>query len=338
MVTPLPLRRAQDLARDAAAAGFSGLVFTEAGRTAYLSCAAAALAAEIDLATGIAVAFPRSPMVTAQIAWELADATGGRFRLGLGTQVRAHIERRYAAPFDPPGPRLREYVLAVKAAFRAFRGEEKLGFDGDFYQLSLLPGQWSPGPIAAADPPVDVAAVNPWMLRMAGEVADGVHVHPLNNPVYLDTTVLPSLTEGAARAGRDRTELTVSVPVFTVVGDDEEERSFWRELARTQVAFYGSTPNYGFIFDQLGFEGLTGRIRERQKAGDLAGMAAAVDDQVLSHFTVECPWDELGDRLVDRCRGRADRVILYFAALAWMRDRSSLARWGEALAGVTGQT
>src|SRR6476469_6286069 len=139
MATPSSLRNMQDLARDAAAAGFSGLVITEAGRTAYLSCAAAALAADIDVLTGVAVAFPRSPMVTAQIAWELADASGGRFRLGLGTQVRAHIERRYASSFERPGPRLREYVLAVKACFRAFRGIEPLGFTGEFWNMSLLP-------------------------------------------------------------------------------------------------------------------------------------------------------------------------------------------------------
>src|SRR6266480_1428403 len=123
MTTGAPLRRIQDLARDAASAGFSGLVVTEGARTAYLACAAAALAADIDISTGIAVAFPRSPMLTAQSAWELAELSGGRFRLGLGTQVRAHIERRYATEFDPPGPRLREYVDAVRAIFRAFRGD-----------------------------------------------------------------------------------------------------------------------------------------------------------------------------------------------------------------------
>src|SRR5437899_8752865 len=129
MTAGLSLRAVQALARDASAAGFSGLVITEGGRTAYLPAAAAALAADIDVLTGVAVAFPRSPMVTAQVAWELAEATGGRFRLGLGTQVRAHIERRYSSSFDPPGPRLREYVQAVRAIFRAFRGEEKLAFE-----------------------------------------------------------------------------------------------------------------------------------------------------------------------------------------------------------------
>src|SRR3954447_20014588 len=141
MTTGGPLRRMQDLARDASSAGFSGLVVTEGGRTAYLECAAAALAADIDISTGIAVAFPRSPMVTAQSAWELAELSNGRFRLGLGPQGRAPAERRYSTPFHPPGPRLYEYVQAVRAIFRAFRGEAKLDFSGSYWSFSLLPAQ-----------------------------------------------------------------------------------------------------------------------------------------------------------------------------------------------------
>jgi len=327
MAGGLDLRSAQELARDVASSGLAGIVFTEAGRTAYLSCAAAALAADVDLATGIAVAFPRSPMVTAATAWELADVSRGRFRLGLGTQVRAHIERRYSTSFDPPGPRLRDYVSALRRIFSAFRGESKLDHDGPFYKLSLLPGQWSPGPIDVADPPIDIAAVNPWMLRMAGEVADGVHVHPLNTPTYLDQTVRPNINAGAIAAGRAPDDVQLIVPCFTAAGDNDSERDQWRELARMQVAFYGSTPNYHFIFDQLGFEGTTGRIRERQKAGDFAGMAAAVSDDILEHFVVGGTWDEMPRRLADRYR-HVDRVVLYFAGMAWQRDRTVLKRWG----------
>jgi probable F420-dependent oxidoreductase len=335
MMTPAaPLRTIQQLARDAATTGFDGLVITESGRTAYLSCAAAALAADIDLATGIAVAFPRSPMVTASIAWELAQATGGRFRLGIGTQVRAHITRRYGAEFDPPGPRLREYVLALKHIFKAFRRESPLDFDGKWWKLSLLPNQWSPGPIEVADPPVDVAAVNPWMLRMAGSVADGVHVHPLNTPTYLTNTVLPELGAGAMAAGRGRDQLQVIVPCFTAVGDTDEEVARWRERARNQVAFYGSTPNYSFIFEQIGFEGTTERIRERQRAGDLPGMAAVITDDVLDHFLLTANWDDLGAKLIKRYHGLADRVVSYFAGMAWFEDPASLARWSEVAAAV----
>jgi probable F420-dependent oxidoreductase len=340
MVNAAPLRTIQEIATDAERAGFSGIVVTESGRTAYLTCLAATLAApSLDLATGVAVAFPRSPMVTAATAWELAEVSGGRFRLGLGTQVRAHIERRYSAEFDHPGPRLREYVLALRSIFGAFRGVEKLAFDGDFYSLSLLPREWSPGPIDVADPPIDVAAVNPWTLRMAGEIADGVHVHPMNTPTYLRETVLPSLAEGAGRAGRDAEELTVIVPCFTAVGDTDEERHAFREWARIQLSFYGSTPNYAFIFDQVGGEGTTAALRERQKAGDMLGMASVIDDDLLSHFVVEGTWDELPERIVDRYHGTADRVVLYMAGGTWMRgDRDTFAKFGEVARAVVDRT
>ncbi|MDP1820575.1 MAG: TIGR03617 family F420-dependent LLM class oxidoreductase [Acidimicrobiales bacterium] len=329
MAGALPLRRMQQLARDASEAGFSGLVVPEAGRTAYLGCGAAALAADIDLLTGVAVAFPRSPMVTAQIAWELTEASDGRFRLGLGTQVRAHIERRYGSEFDHPGPRLREYVLAIRRAFAAFRGDEPLHHDGRYWKLSLLPAMWSPGPIDFADPPIDVAAVNPWMIRMAAEVADGIHVHPLNTPTYLRDTVAVNLDEGANVVGRDMSEFEVIVPTFAAPGSTSDEIGQWREMARMQVAFYGSTPNYAFVFDQLGREGTTERIRERQKAGDVAGMAAVVDDELLDHFCVSGDWSEVADGLVRRYEGTATRVVSYFAGMAWARDESSLGAWGE---------
>jgi probable F420-dependent oxidoreductase len=332
MATPMPLARMQALARDAAAAGFSGLVITEAGRTAYLGCAAATLAApELDILTGVAVAFPRSPMVTAQVAWELADASRGRFRLGLGTQVRAHVERRYGMEFDPPGPRLRDYVLALRAIFAGFRGEP-FAYEGDYWNLSLLPATWSPGSIDVADPPIDLAAVNPWMLRLAGEIADGLHVHPLNNPTYLEQTVLPELTAGATRAGRTRDDLTLVVPTFAAPTPE------WREMARVQVGFYGSTPNYGFLFEQLGRDGTTPKLRERQKAGDLAGMAAVIDDELLDHFCISGDWAEIADGIVERYGSTADRVVSYFAGIAWQRDPAALGPWGELARDVIART
>lgn len=330
MVAAQPLRRAGEVARRAAEAGLSGLVVTEAGRTAYLTCGAFAVAAaaDLDILTGIAVAFPRSPMVTAATAWELAEASGGRFRLGLGSQVRAHIERRYSAPYDPPGPRMREYVLAVKEIFRAFRRGEQPVVEGAFYNVSLLPAMWAPGPIECADPPVDVAAVNPWMLRMAGEVADGIHVHPLNTPTYLRETVLPELAAGAARAGRGVEDLEVIVPAFLCVGDTDEERDRWREMARVQIAFYGSTPNYAFIFEQLDREGTTERIRERQRAGDIAGMAAVIDDDLLEQFTTTGSWDDIADTVVAKYGGMATRVVSYFTGSDVVNDPSRFERWG----------
>lgn len=326
----------QRFAHRAADAGFSGLVVTESGTTAYLACAAAAVSgADVDVLTGVAVAFPRSPMVTASTAWELAAATGGRFRLGLGPQVRAHVERRYSAIFDPPGPRMREYVLALRAIFAAFRRDAKLDFHGDYYDLSLLPPMWNPGPISEPDPPIDLAAVNPWMLRATGEVADGVHVHPLNTPTYLRETLVPNLSAGVARAGRSLDDLVVIVPCFTALGDTEEERTRWRELSRTMVAFYGSTPNYGFIFEQLGFPGTTERIRVAQKAGDMPAMAAAIPDDCLDHFVVEGPWDEAAARIIERCSPVAQRVVLYHAGTAAQQPGDTFERLGAVARAVT---
>ena len=333
------LRDVQRLAIETRDGGFAGITFTETGRTAYLSVAAAALAApELTYGTGVAVAFPRSPMVTASTAWELADLTDGRFLLGLGTQVRAHVERRYSSEFDHPGPRLRDYVEAVRAIFRAFQGTAPLEYRGEFYRHELLPAMWSPGPIAHPDVPIYISAVGPWMVRMAGEVADGVHVHPLHSRRYVDEMLLPGIAAGAATAGRDASEVALAVPVFTVIGDSDEERAPWRALARSQIAFYGSTRNYAFQFDLLGFEGTSARLNERLKAGDTAGMAELISDEMLAELAVESTWDELADRLVDRYNGIASRLILYFADAMRRRDPATFTRLGDVAREVSDRT
>lgn len=325
MTTPLPLPEIGGLARRIQESGFSGLLFTETGRSAYLNAGVAALAAPgLQLSTGVAVAFPRSPFVTAAEAWELQEASGGNFRLGLGTQVRTHVVRRYSSEFEHPGPRLRDYVLAVKACFAAFR-TGKLDHHGEFYNLDFITPQWSPGAIDAPDPKVDVAAVNPWMLRMAGEVADGVHVHPLGEPGYLARHVVPKVAEGAAKSGRSASDVAVIVPVLTIVGDSDEERDKERELVRASMSFYGSTPNYSFIFDEAGFEGTTVRIREKQKVGDFTGMAAQISDELIAVFATESTWDGLGDALIAKYDGVATRLALYNA----LADRDRLERYGE---------
>lgn len=325
MTIPQPLSQAGATARRAQQAGFSGLLFTETGRTAYLNAAVASQAAPgLELSTGVAVAFPRSPFVTAATAWELQEATGGRFRLGLGTQVRTHVVRRYGVAFERPGPRLRDYVRAVKSCFAAFR-TGTLDHHGEFYELDFITPQWSPGPIDAPDPKVDVAAVNPWMLRMAGEVADGVHVHPIGEPGYLRRHVLPQIAAGAAKAGRSPGDVAVVVPVLTIVGDSDEERHAEREFVRASMSFYGSTPNYAFIWDEAGFEGTTARIRERQKAGDFAGMAAQITDEHIAAFATESTWDGLAGALRTKYDGVATRIVLYNGLI----DPDKIDRYGE---------
>ncbi len=319
-----------ELARQLEANGFSGMLYTETSQTPFMQIAAAAMAApSLTFTTGIAVAFPRSPMVSAAVAWELAQNTEGRFRLGLGSQVKAHVERRYGAEFDKPGPRMKDYVAAVKACLRAFRGEEKLHHEGPYYRLTLLPGQWAPPKHDYGDVKVDMSAVGPYMVQAAGEVADGIHVHPLHSMHYIENRLRPKVAEGAAKADRSPEEIDLIVPVFAIPGDSPEERAPFLERAKTQIAFYGSTRNYGFQFEDLGFPGVSGELNTLLKAGDVPGMADLITDDMLDHFAVVAAWDDMADALVDRYRGTAARVVMYLAAEHIGRDPSAVGRWGE---------
>lgn len=319
-----------DFARSLEANGFSGMLFTETSEVPWMKIATAATAAPtLHFSTGIAVAFPRSPMISASIAWELAQNTRGRFRLGLGSQVKGHVKRRYSAEFAPPAPRLRDYVAAVKACLRAFRREGPLAHDGPYYQLDYLPEAWAPPAHDFGDIKVDISAVGPVMTKVAGEVADGVHVHPLHSMHYLSTRLLPSVAEGARSAGRDPSEVDLIVPVFAAPGDHPEERAPLVRRARSQIAFYGSTPNYAFQFDELGFEDTTSRLGSLFRTGDLDAMAEVITDEMLDHFAVVCTWDELADRLIERYRGTASRIVMYLAEESIRLEPGNIGRWGE---------
>ncbi len=249
-----PLRDVPTIASEAERLGFAGLWFTESSHNPFLPVGAAALATQnLALGTDVAVAFPRSPMVTAQVAWDLADASGGRFVLGLGSQVKAHVERRFSTPFSHPGPRLREYVSALHAIWDAFQGKAPLNFQGDFYSFSLLTDFFSPGDIEHPDIPIYVAGVNTGMARVAGEVCDGFHVHPLHSPRYLVEVVRPAIAEGAASARRCPDDVVLAVPVFVAVGDRDEDLERTRRALREQIAFYGSTPSYRAVFELHGW-------------------------------------------------------------------------------------
>ena len=330
MVGGMTWQASADLARQLEGAGFAGMLFTETGTTPWMSIAAAAMAApQLDFSTGIAVAFPRSPMISAQIAWELAANTGGRFRLGLGSQVKGHVVRRYSATFDKPAPRMRDYVGAVQACLRAFRGEEKLQHEGPYYNLSYLPAAWAPMRHDFEDVKVDISAVGPYMCRVAGELCDGVHVHPMHSMPYIENRLLPAVAEGAARAARDPDQVDLIIPVFAASGDSPEDRAKLVQRARTQIAFYGSTPNYAFQFDDLGFEGTTAKLGSLMKAGDVAGMAETITDEMLEHFAVISAWDDLADKLIARYGEVAARVVMYLTAEDIRQTPENLARWGE---------
>jgi probable F420-dependent oxidoreductase len=329
-VDPGPWQAVQRFARIAKAAGISGLQFTETRQVPWASIAAAAMAAPgLDLATGVAVAFPRSPMITALQAWELAENTQGHFRLGLGSQVSAHVRRRFSAPFDPPVSRMHDYIKAVRACFSAFRGEQALAHQGPFYSLNLLPPGWAPRRHEHESIEISIAAVGPAMSRLAGEVADGVHVNPVHSKRYLRTRLLPALTEGAARAGRSVKQVQVVVHLWAVPGDTPEERAALAGRVKSELAFYGTTPNYSFQFDDAGFPGAGALLRERLRRGDTAGMKSLITDAMLAEYAVVCRWDDLPGELLARYGGIASRLVVYLAAELIERDPALAARWGE---------
>lgn len=319
----------QALSTMVAEAGFTRLWVPEGAQPVFEMCTAAALGApDLGLGTSVAVAFPRSPMVTAQAAWMLAQATGGRFILGLGTQVKAHVERRFSAEFSPPGPRFREYIRALRAIFAAFRGQP-LRFEGRYYSFSLLPATWSPGPMDLPDPPVYAAGVRPWMCSMVGEVADGMLVHPLSTTAYIDRVVLPAVAQGAEGAGRRPEEVAVVCPVMTAVSDDEGTLRRQREAIRARLAFYGSTPGYGVVFDESGWPGVGEELSQLQRRGDFGAMTALVSDEMVDAMSVTATWEDLPARLADRYRGRADEVVCYSALEHWADDPESMRRWQD---------
>ncbi|MGE3621430.1 MAG: TIGR03617 family F420-dependent LLM class oxidoreductase [Acidimicrobiia bacterium] len=292
--------------------GYAALWSADGPRSPFFPLVLAAPATTaVTLGTGITIAFPRSAFVLAQTAWELQELSGGRFVLGLGTQVRPHVERRFGSPFDHPGPRLRELVLAVRALWRAFRGEERLDFQGDFYRLDLLTPPFTPPTPRHPDPPLYLAAVNRWMFRMAGEVADGVFVHPFHSPRFLDEVAIPALEEGLARAGRNREALTLVSRVMVVATDDPDEHRAAVELARHRIAFYASTRAYLPVLAVHGWEQVGTRLSALAAARDWDAMPALVNDDMVAAFTVEGTWAELPGLLEARYRGRLDRMMIY---------------------------
>jgi len=321
---------AATLARKLESGGFSGMLYTEGAQVPWMMIASAAQAApSLTFSTGIAVAFPRSPMVSAQIAWELARNTEGRFRLGLGSQVKAHVTRRYSADFDKPAARMRDYVTAVKACLASFRRECPLNHSGPFYQMSLLPEQWTPSPHEHGAIPVDISAVGPYMTQVAGEIADGVHVHPMHSMTYIHNRLLPALAKGATKAGRTTSDVDLLIPVFAIPGDTQNARAALVERTKVQIGFYGSTPNYAFQFDDLGFGNVTSELRTALRAGDNERMATLITDEILEQFAVVGRWDDIADRLIERYRGLATYVVTYLASPQIREDKRALDKWCE---------
>ena len=241
--------------------------------------------------------------------------------------MKPHIERRYGVAFEQPAKRMRDYMLAVKASICAFRGDERLAHDGPFYKLNLLTPQWSPPRHDFEDIKIDMSAVNPLMLKVTGEVADGLHVHPMHSMPYIENRVLPALKEGAESAGRSLDDIDLIVPVLAVRDSPEEQANMAKE-AKTAIGFYGSTPGYAFQFDDLGYEGVRIKLAETRSGGRDA-LAAEVSDELLDQFGLVARWDDIADKLIARYKGLASRVVMYFAKPSILENPKSLEKWGE---------
>src|SRR5919112_1487344 len=239
------LRGLDRTARAAEDLGFAGLWNSETKHDAFLPLAIAANEThEIELGTSVAIAFSRSPMETAQTAWDLQDLSDGRFVLGLGTQVKAHITRRFSMPWDRPAARLREYILALREIWESFQSEGPLEFEGEFYGHTLMTPFFNPGPIEHPEIPIYIAGVNTRLARLAGEICEGFHVHPFHSPEYVRRTVIPAIDEGAEGAGRDSDQVTLATSVFVITGENEEEITERREAGGAPISFFASTPTY----------------------------------------------------------------------------------------------
>lgn len=288
------------------ALGFGGVGVTETNGNPFLAAAQAAQAtSRVRVSTSIALAFPRTPMDVAYTAWDLQALAGGRFALGLGTQVRAHVERRYGAVWSKPAARMREYVLALHAIWDAWETGGELRFEGEFFRHTLMPPNFRPPPAAHPRPPVLLAAVRERMTEVVGEVADGLLGHAFCTPDVLRDVTLPALERGIERGGREREDVEVVAGVFVALDD-----AGW-EANRRRVAFYGSTPGYRHVLDHHGLGSLFDALHTASRAGAWEDMPALVDDDVLALFCVR--GDDpaaVAEKVRARLGGLADRVAL----------------------------
>lgn len=302
---------ARSAAEHAASVGYDGFFTAETTHDPFLPLVMAAdTAPELDLGTSIAVAFPRSPMVTAMISWDLAEASGGKFILGLGTQIKAHITRRFSTEWDSPGPRLRDYVRSLRAIWDAWQNQTPLKYEGDFYRFTLMTPFFDPGPIKHPEIPVAIAGVGPYLSRLAGELCDGFHVHPFHTAAYLDQVVIPNIAAGAEAAGRSLDDCQRISTVFVVTGANDEEMAQSMEAVKQQIAFYASTPSYSGVLEASGWD-FGPQLTAMSKRGQWMEMADIITDEVVSQVGVVAPIGELGPAIRRRYGDRIQRIGLY---------------------------
>jgi len=315
-LAPSSLKTIPATAQAAEQMGFDTLWISETQHDPFLP---GALISEhtrnLKFGTAVAIAFARSPATLAYTAWDLAQASGGRFILGLGTQVKGHIVRRFGMPWpESVVGKLREQIAAIRALWHTWQSGEKINFRGEYYKLTLMSPFFNPGPIEHPDIPIYIAGVNIGLARLAGEVSDGFLVHPFHSPRYLEEVLLPAIRQGAREANRTREDLKVSVTVF--VANSPEDENF----IRAQIAFYASTPSYRSVMALHGWEDTAEQLSSLASRGKWFEMAEQIDDDMLSKFAVIIRDDNLAAVLMERYRGLADRITLYLPFIPGKSD------------------
>ena len=316
------LREVPAAAKAAEDAGFDAIWTAEAGNDGFLPLALIAEHTKrIKMGPSVAIAFPRSPMAMAYTAWDLAGVSEGRFILGLGTQVKGHNERRFSVKWEAPVPRLREYVLSLRAIFKCWaEGGTRLKFEGKYYNFSLMTPFFTPPKHEHPDIPIWIAGVNEYILRLAGELCDGLHAHPFNSPKYLREFVLPHVEQGLKKAGRSRKDFQIGTTAFVIVGRNQDEIERAKAGVRQQIAFYASTRTYKVVLDMHGWGEVSARLNQKAAQGDWGGMAKEITDEMLDTYSVVGTYEDIADKVMRRYDGLLDRVGFYIPYRAGLDD------------------
>ena len=306
------LVESQKASVEAEEAGFDGIVALENAHGPFPPLTVAAMATKrIQVGTGVAIAFPRSPTIMAHAAWDLNKASNGRFYLGLGSQVKGHNERRYGIEWVPPAPRMRDYIGAVRAVWRAWETEEPIDYHSDHYTLTLTTPNFAPRPMGLPPIPIAMSAVGPAMLGVAGEVADGVRLHPFSTRRYLEERTLTQIGKGLDRGDRDRSNIEVISGAFTATGADEEAVMKMKEYVRFRISFYCSTRSYWRVLELHDLVDLGEKLRPLPAEGRWDEMAAMIPDDVVDLFATVGTHETIGKQIEERYAGLADSLSLF---------------------------
>ncbi|MDQ1383292.1 MAG: hypothetical protein QOG65_671 [Actinomycetota bacterium] len=308
-LTTTDLHKVPDAARSIEAAGYDGIYTFEGQHDAMFPLLLAAEHTErVELTTAVVIAFARNPMTLAQSAYDLQLASRGRFNLGLGTQIKPHIEKRFSMEWSKPAARMREMVLAIRAIWARWHEGTKLDFQGEFYTHTLMTPFFDPGPSPFGVPRVFLGGVGPRMTEVAGEVADGFMIHPFSTEKFMRETTMPALQRGLDASGGDRSQLEIAFPAMVIIAESDEELAKGRDAMRPRLAFYGSTPAYKLVLDTHGWGELQPELNRLSKTGDWATMASMITDEMVDTFVVSGTPEHIAPRLHERYGDLVQRV------------------------------